>query len=303
VASAAVAPFLLPYYYAKVQQGLVRPLEEVASYSGQVRDYLATGGRLHYALWSHRLFEGSTPLFPGLTVLSLAAVPVVSGRAWRETRLRTALVIAIVGGVLSFGMHVPGYRWLYDHVPLLQGVRAVARFGWLALFALPLLAGDGLARLLRGRRAPLATALWLAAAVAVTAEAARFPMGFTRHDGIPPVYAHVAALPADVVLVELPFPDPRVIQLNGPYVLASTTHFRALVNGYSGFTPRSYVQAFGLVRQLPSADAFDGLVTMGVTHLVLHGAQAPPETGAALEASGRVMVMAREGRDTLYALR
>ena len=39
VASAVLGPFLLPYYYAKVQQGLMRPFDEVAHYSGQLRDY------------------------------------------------------------------------------------------------------------------------------------------------------------------------------------------------------------------------------------------------------------------------
>ena len=303
VASAVLGPFLLPYYYAKVQQGLMRPFDEVAHYSGQLRDYAATGGRLHYAVWSHRVFDGSTPLFPGLTVLALAAVPLLNGRAWTDPRLRTALAVVAVGVVLSFGAHVPGYRWLYDHVPLLQGMRAVARFGWLALFGLPFLAGDGLATLLRGQRSAVANAIALAAALAVTAEAARFPMGFTRHDGIPPIYAQVAALPADAVLVELPFPDPAVIQLNGPYVLASTTHFRALVNGYSGFTPRSYVQAFGLVQMLPSSDAFDGLEATGVTHVVVHGAQLQPDFVASLVASGRLALVARDDPDAVYALR
>jgi hypothetical protein len=303
LASAVLVPFLLPYYYAKVQQGLVRPVDEVAYYSAQWRDYLATGGRLHYAWWSHRVFAGATPNFPGLTVLALAGVAVGTGRAWRDARLRTALVIVIVGVLLSFGMHLPGYRWLYDHVVLLQGVRAVARFGWLALFGLAFLAGEGLAALRHGRPPATARALVVVAAVAVTVEAARFPMAFTRYGGMPPIYAHVSALPPDAVLVELPFPDPAVVQLNGPYVLASTAHFRPLLNGYSGFTPRSYHQAAGLVRMLPSSDAFDGLAAMGVTHAVLHGAAVAPEFVRGLEAGGRAARVASEGDDRLYALR
>ena len=86
-------------------------------------------------------------------------------------------------------------------------------------------------------------------------------------------------------------------------MLASTTQFRALVNGYSGFTPRSYVQAFGLVQMLPSSDAFDGLEAIGVTHVVVHGAQLQPDFVASLVASGRLALVARDDPDAVYALR
>ena len=52
-----------------------------------------------------------------------------------------ALAFGVVGFMLSFGAAVPGYDWLYDHVPLLQGIRAAARWGMLALMAIAILAG------------------------------------------------------------------------------------------------------------------------------------------------------------------
>ncbi len=62
---AVLLPFLLPYYRASTEQGLVRSFEEVAYYSGQWRDYLATGGRLHHALWSWRWFDQQYAALPG----------------------------------------------------------------------------------------------------------------------------------------------------------------------------------------------------------------------------------------------
>ena len=299
--AAVLLPFLLPYYHAKASQGLVRPFDEVAMYSGHWRDYLATGGRLHYALWSHRLFAGTTPLFPGITVLVLTGVALAGGETWRAHRTRAMVVLAVVAVTLSFGAAVPGYHWLYDHVTLLQGIRGVVRFGWLWLLALAVLAGAGLARLER-RWPARATLLTAAAAALVTVEAARTPMAFTHFEGIPAIYGHVAALP-DAVIAEFPFPDPAVVQENGLYVLASTVHFRPMLNGYSGFTPMSYFVHAAVARRFPSAASIREFGYLGVTHLVVHGRSYDSEALRQLEATGRVDLVARENDDRLYAIR
>jgi hypothetical protein len=127
-------------------------------------------------------------------------------------------------------------------------------------------------------------------------------MGFTRFNGVPAIYRHVAALP-DAVLAEMPFPDPATVQDNGPYVLASTTHFLPMLNGYSGFTPSSYFVHAAVARRFPSAESIREFAYLGVTHLVIHGARLGPEPILQLEATGRVDLLAREGDDRLYAIR
>ena len=298
---AVLLPFLLPYYINATESGMVRSYQDVVLYSGQWRDYLATGGRLHYAAWSHRFFDGATPLFPGFTVAALAAVGVATPGTWRAHRTRGMILLAIVAVVLSFGAAVPGYHWLYDHIPLLQGIRAVVRIGWLWLLALAVLAAAGLARLER-RWPAQATTLTIVAGLLVTLEAARTPMAFTRAEGIPPIYAHVVTLPADAVLVEFPFPDSAVIQDNGPYVIASTVHFRPMMNGYSGFTPASYYLHAAVARRFPSAESLREFGLLGATHAVVHGGRMAAEVIDQLEATGQVRLLAREGDDRLYAL-
>ena len=97
-------------------------------------------------------------------------------------------------------------------------------------------------------------------------------MVFTRFDGIPAIYRHVAALP-EAVLVEFPFPQPVVIQDNGPYVFASTVHFRPMLNGYSGFTPASYYLHAAVAQRFPSAESLREFGLLGATHIVVHGAR------------------------------
>ena len=75
--------------------------------------------------------------------------------------------------------------------------------------------------------------------VLVTAESLRAPMGYTKFEGIPPIY-DVLARERNAVVVEFPWVSSRYVARNGDYVLASTRHWKPLVNGYSGFVPASY---------------------------------------------------------------
>ncbi|HTM33922.1 MAG TPA: hypothetical protein VL263_21565 [Vicinamibacterales bacterium] len=302
-ASAVVlAPFLYQYWLVHTRQGLVRGFDEVGMYSATWRDWLSTGGRLHYEWWSHRYVpDASSSLFPGVTVSMLALIAIVRGIAWRNPRARMALTIGVAGLALAFGVNLPGYRWLYDHVSLLQGIRAVSRFGWLTLFALPILAGFTVSawtsRLAPGKAAVLATAL----SAAVTIEALRAPMGFTVYEGIPKIYDRIAAMP-DIVLAEIPFPPRASIQDNGPSVLYSAWHLKPLLNGYSGFTPASYSTHEAVMRLFPAPDSVRSLRAIGVSHVLLHKRRVAPELLKLCAESPEIALVSDEGDEVLYSL-
>jgi hypothetical protein len=284
----ALLPFLLPYYWASREQGLVRPLDEVARFSASWRDYLATGGRLHVALWSGRFWVGApTALFPGLTAAALALVAVARGGALRDRRARMWAAIAAAGIVLSFGPAVPGYTDLYHTFPLLQGIRAPVRFGYLMLVGLAALAGFGLAwlRMRCGGRRGLAAVAGLAVLVAVSLEAFRAPVGYRPALQIPRVYDVLAREPQAVV-AEFPLPAPDAVFRNAPYMLYSTRHWRPMINGYSGFLPQSYRAHWAAVGAFPEPAAVEALAAIGVTHVVVHGREWAPRLAAtdALEA-------------------
>ena len=299
VAGAILVPFLLPYYWAQQYQGFTRTLDDVALYSGSWRDYLSTPARWHFTWWSHRVWAGGghTPLFPGVVATLLAAAALASGVAFRDRRARAWLAIGIVGFVVSFGVAVPGYALLYRAFPLLQGIRAPVRMGQFVLAAVAVLAGFGLAALRRrwtGRvwSAGASAALLLLATIEVLVA----PIPYTLARRPPPVY-DLLARERRAIVAEFPMPPPGSAFENAQYMLNSTRHWRPLVNGYSGFLPRSYGEHWQATQTFPAVEALRALADIGVTHVVVHGSTTEADTMVALQKLG-------SGDDTtIYGLR
>jgi hypothetical protein len=281
IALLALVPFLLPYYRVREAQGLVRTIDDVRLYSAGWLDYLVTAGRLHYELWSHRVFENRTALFPGALATILAGWAVWTGRAWQDRRARMALAFGLVGLMLSFGASLPGYALLHEHVPLLQGVRAVARWGMLALTAIAMLAGFAVADLEQRWRA---RAWWTAAAVAivglVTVEALRAPLGLVRFRGTAAIHRVLAREEVDAIVV---FPLYGGAQFNGNarYLLDQTRHWKPMVNGYSSFAPQSFFDRAARLQAFPAPETIAELKSIGVSHVVLHRPPLEEAFGAA----------------------
>jgi hypothetical protein len=281
----AILPLWIPYRRAAVEQGMVRSLVNVADYSATLKGYLAAAGTIHMSTWSRRFFTDPVDsFFPGFVVLALAAVAVWS--AWSrkdagemegtiQTRQRVVMLLAIaaVGMVLSLGTRTPVYGWVYTVFPPMHGLRAAARFGILFLLGLSVLAGLGLAAL-RARH-PQSRRL-AAAAVVLTAlanlEALRAPFTYRPFDGIPGIYKLLAEEP-EVVLAEVPFYPRQAVFENAEYVLNSTAHWRPLMNGYSGYTPASYLAHADLFWYFPREHAVQAMRRAGVTHVMVHPAR------------------------------
>jgi hypothetical protein len=302
LAIAAVAPFLWPYYVVSRDQGLTRSADEVRLYSAGWLDYLTTGGRFHYAAWSAPFFDGRTPLFPGVLGFALAVSGLGHREVRRNPRVRMMVAIAIVGVALSFGPALPGYTWLHAHVPLLQGIRAAARWGFLMLTAVAMLAGFTVAAWQRHRGT---SAYWPAGAMAivgvVTLEALRAPMGFTSVVPVPAIYAQLHAR-AGAVLVELPLYAGASVSENARYLVAATRHFRPLVNGYSGFETEAFRQRASRWRAFPDAAVLDEMQALGVTHVIVHVRDLNPEQVAAAAAVPRLRLVTDDGERRLYEL-
>jgi len=278
LAALAILPLWIPYQRAATEQGMVRSLEAVAEYSATPKGYLAAAGTIHISTWSGRFFKNPVDsFFPGvvLIVLSLTAVVLaLRGGANDEhtlTRRRVLMLIVIgaAGVLLSFGTATPVYGWIYTIFPPMHGLRAAARFGNLFLLAMSVLAGFGLAQLRRRMPSLAAATIGIAAIVLANAEALRAPFEYRPFTGIPRLYALLEDQP-HVVLAEVPFYPRQAVFENAEYVLNSTAHWRPLMNGYSGYTPASYVDYANVFWYFPRDYAIDAMKRAGVTHVMVH---------------------------------
>ena len=260
-------PFLLPYLRVSRAQGFARSMAEVAMFSAKPTDYLGTGGRLHYALWSHRFFDREG-LFPGLVGAGLTVCSLLAGVAFRDPRARMALAFGVVACCLSFGPQFPLYEPVTRVFPIMGGIRGASRFGQFFLAAVAILAGFGLIAAV-GRMRRHATAVAVLLLLTAHLEALRAPVNYRRFDGLSPNFDALAAEPANTVVACFPFPPPLEAFHNVDCMLASTRFWKPLVNGYSSFMPESYARSAQALAAFPEGDTLAYLKSLGVTHVIV----------------------------------
>jgi hypothetical protein len=206
-------------------------------------------------------------------------------------------------------------------VPGFDGLRVPARFAAVAMLFLMTAAAWGVRDLTAWRPARAAVVTGIVS-VAWLAEAAVLPFPIaesmsadspvlrapptTLHVGrdVPPIYRAVRELPHDAVLLELPIGD---ISWELHHVYNSVFHWRPLVNGYSGYAPRPYLELADVLRnpyREPEA-AWNRVLAAGITHIIVHGeafrGDAPPAPDAWLAAHGAVPIV-RTGDQAIYAV-
>jgi hypothetical protein len=175
---------------------------------------------------------------------------------------------------MSLGVNGHLYPWLYEHITLIRGLRAMARFSVLAFCALAVLAGFGV-DYLQQRFSRQRAREWVCAGaiIALVLEAGSAPMPLTEVPvKVPDIYRVVSRLEPGVI-AELPMAEPQWIPgLDPLYEYWSTTHWKPLVNGYSGYVSRRYVDTLGLMLTFPDDASIARLRRLGVRYLLVHQA-------------------------------
>lgn len=218
-------------------------------------------------------------LFPGATPLVLTVVALVPPLGATRLAYAAGLLVAFDG---SLGLNGMLYPYLYDHVPVLHGLRVPARFGAIVGLSLAILAGIGVRRLLARLEGWRARALFagLVAAVVVDLQPSLRLVPVWRNP--PPVYAALGDA-GDIVLAEFPFPT-RDIDRNLPYMYFSVWHGATMVNGYSGFIPPDLGEFTSGLAGFPGASSLARLRERGVTHVTVNCALARGPCTPVLEA-------------------
>jgi hypothetical protein len=288
VAGAAGAALFLPYVRIARAQGLSRPQTEIEEYGARLASYFSPSGvNLYFGEAANRLlhsaFEESADLFrrPENSLFAgfLPTILFFVGAfaAWRGSRGRPADPWArglVLSGLICFALSFAGvYVPLARVVPGLSGMRVPARFYAFVSLTVVYFAARGVDVLLRriplpGSWARAALASGLALVLVVELAPRSLPWeGLPREEELPKAYAWLRDEPSIKGLIELPiYGDGR----ESYYVYSSTLHWKPIANGYSGYTPGSYIELARRIRFLPNADDFDLLREMEISHLVVH---------------------------------
>jgi hypothetical protein len=179
-----------------------------------------------------------------------------------------ALVTAVDG---SFGLKGQYYPLLYSYVMPYRGLRVPARFSIVVGLTLAVLAGLGVARIAERWPRYRAVLVSLSLGLTILEAAPRIELEPVWREP-PPVYASLADEPT-AVLAEFPLPTVPVEYFQDTrYLYFSTFHWRRLLNGNSGYFPKSYEELIERARDFPSDASVEYLKGRGVDYVTVHGA-------------------------------
>ena len=288
---ALIAPAALAYVRVRRTFGFRRAVGEMEAFGAAWSDYLRIPDGLW--LWSGILEKGlgERALFPGVTIVVLAAVSAVTlaHSSWPAGARRPAAwvwhlgvytVILALAFWLSAGPSVPGPYWVMLRVlPGFDGLRVPARFVVVVALALSVLGAAGAAWLFARLRPRVAgtAAFVLGAAIVVEGFGGPVYMVPFRHDQRvrSQLNAWIESGPTGGV-VELPIVGPAFEPFTLAYQYNTLLHGHPIVNGYSGYGYGLQDFLGGPGSPLTDPDALPGLLeglrSIGVRYVVVHQA-------------------------------
>ena len=259
--------YSLPYAAAAARVG-TRSQHDVESFSARGRDYgFATPTNLLYG--SPDRDPSERQLFPGILAPLLAVVGLLLVPP--TTEAIACLVGLVVAFELSLGVNGQLYPLLYQHLHVLHGLRATARASMFVLLFLGVLAAYGTAAL--ARATPRVKGVVLAPLLCgiLLLEYRVGPLRLVPYPNqAPALYKLVATLPPGIV-IEFPVPKPEATPYYDPrFEYMSTFHWRPLLNGYSGFYPRSYLLRLARLKRFPDEESVASLRRENVKYVIVH---------------------------------
>ena len=279
VTAAIVGPVLRPYLVLRDSAGARQTanLDELRGYSADARAYLTSPAHAHRWIIT-AVGQGREVLFPGimLTAIVIAGVVTLKRREKdAELKLRATydrvvwfyIVLGALAAWASFGPDAGLYAWLNSALPFMSFLRAPARLGIVVAFAMAVIAGFVLPRLLPARRLALSVA---ALVIIVAAEVSAAPWPLRTVPPLPAAYERLRGLPRGPVL-ELHFPyKSGELFPHTLYMFWSAWHWNPLVNGYSDYIPPDFREIAVPINAFPDPQSFEIVRARQVRYVLIH---------------------------------
>jgi hypothetical protein len=263
VAGVLTIPIARAFIAAQPSKG-ERPIGEIRYYSATPIDYLRA--QRYSALWRNRMLPPAPErtLFPGVAPLALGAIGLAPPLGAMRLAYTAGLLVSFDG---SLGLNGVLYPYLHRWLAPVRGIRAPARFAAIVGLTLSILAGFGARRALQWRRSLAWSHAVFAGMIAFVVIDAWPVLELTPVWKEPPaIYESLKG--TGVILAEMPLePDESA---NMPFMYFSLWHWSPMVNGYSGFIPKSYADLQKEISRFPDAESVAALRRRGVTHVTLN---------------------------------
>ena len=276
---AALAPIFWPYLSVEKQIAESRA-QTLDLSNASLRPLELFSARSRFYLWLDRTVgwpsmvnmsgrELRAYAFPGIVVLALATLGIVTPRRDRYRQRRLWIILLALFVFLAMGSY-GGYA-LLGNLPVFRLIRVPTRFMMPAILALAMLAAYGAAGL--AERLPTTrrrVAVFAALGLLFAAEASFARLRTWQYEQeTRPLNEFLAAQPGDFAVVEFPL-DPFGYAINMRQVHNSMFHWKRLLVGYSGFQSQENVELLRRVRdRFPSDDCLDELHALDVRFVVV----------------------------------
>jgi hypothetical protein len=180
------------------------------------------------------------------------------------------LLLLVLAFEMSLGFGGYTYAFLYQHVTVFRGLRALARLGIFVLMFVAVLAAYGYRMVLAAQPSRVRRLVLLAVAGFLLAEY-QVVLTFVPYvNEAPLLYRALATQPRGLV-IEFPVSQTDSLPGDDPqYAYMSTFHWFPLANGYSGFYPPSYLVELDRLRGFPGDRALRQLSADGVRYVIIH---------------------------------
>lgn len=305
---------LLPYRMAQAEAGLKR--EYLPGLQPGIESFLASPSRFHAYLqmtwWGPFAKEPDAFLFPGVLVLVLAAIAIVSGP--RQVRLRdnwTAFYLLL--GTLATLMFIAWPFELWGYVYWLPGfnfIRVPSRFIILTILALAVLAGIGVDRIVARASQSARTIITVVIAALLFGEYAVHPFaGVPFAVDIPAIDRWLDTRPKPFVIAEVPVPsagDQGALERQQTQSMVhAMAHWQKTVHGYSGIRRPFHDRLYAELTEFPDQTSMESLREVGVNYVVVHTEQYGERWRAVeerIEKSGALKLEHVEGSGRVYSL-